>query len=87
MYLLLLLSGQQAEQRLGVLAQWRLENGGYVPMPLGENIAFGRGVRSQNGVLQMGLTEVEIMRVYRQLQRFLGLVDRGRYTLVPKPGS
>ena len=74
------------KQRLGVLAQWRLENGGYVPMPPGENLASGRGVRREDGVLQMGLTESEIMQVYRQLARFLAQVDRGRVALVPKPG-
>jgi hypothetical protein len=75
------------KQRLGVLAQWRLENGGYVPMPAGENIALGRGVRRKDGVLQMGLTESEIMQVHRQLTRFLAQVDRGRLALVPKPNS
>jgi len=74
------------KQRLGVLAQWRLENGRYVPAPHGENLAPGRGVRSRDGVLQMGLTESEIMRVYRQLTRFLDQVDRGRLTLVAASG-
>ena len=74
------------KQRLGVLAQWRLEDGGYVPMPAGENMAFGRGVRSRDGVLQMGLTELEITQVYRQLARFLSQVDRGRLELVAGPG-
>ena len=73
------------KQRLGVLAQWRLENGGYAPMPPGENIAFGRGVRRKDDVLQMGLTEAEIMQVNRQLVRLLAQVDRGRLALVPKP--
>jgi hypothetical protein len=69
-------------QRLGVLAQWRLEGSRYVPVPLGENLATGRGVRVRDGVLQMGLTESEIMQVYRQSARFLSQVDRGRYELV-----
>jgi hypothetical protein len=72
-------------QRLGVLAEWRLEGGKYVPVPLGKNIATGRGVRTKDGVLQMGLTESETMQVYRQLARFLSQVDRGRFELVAEP--
>ena len=69
-------------QRLGVLAEWRLEGGRYVPAPLGANIAKGRGVRSKDGALQMGLTESETLQVYRQLARFLSQADRGRFELV-----
>ena len=71
-------------QRLGVLAQWRLEDRRYVPVPPGENIASGRGVRNKDGVLQMGLTEQETAQVYRQLARFLAQVDRGRVELVAR---
>jgi hypothetical protein len=74
------------KQRLGVLAQWRLENRAYVPVPTSDNLAASRGVRREDGVLQMGLTESEIMQVYRQLTRFLSQVDRGRLALVPEPG-
>ncbi len=74
------------KQRLGVLAQWRLEDGSYVPMPAGENMASNRGVRSRDGALQMGLTESEIAQVYRQLARFLSQVDRGRVELVAASG-
>ena len=77
---------EQLKQRLGVLAQWQLENGRYVPAPHGENFAPNRGVRSKDGILQMGLTDSEIMRVYRQLTRFLSQVDRGRFTLVAGSG-
>ena len=73
-------------QRLGVLAQWRLDDGRYVAWPLGENLASGRGVRRTDGLLQMGLTESEIMQVHRQLQRFLSQVDRGRFALVAVSG-
>jgi len=72
-------------QRLGVLAEWRLAGGKYVPVPLGQNIATGRGVRTKDGVLQMGLTESETMQIYRQLARFLSQVDRGRFELVAEP--
>ena len=71
-------------QRLGVLAEWRLENGRYVPVSASENLAPGRGVRRRDGVLQMGLSQPEITQVHRQLTRFLSQVERGRFELVAR---
>jgi len=72
-------------QRLGVLAEWRLERGSYVPVAPSENLSPGRGVRRKDGVLQMGLTQPEITQVDRQLRRFLSQVERGRFELVAAP--
>jgi len=73
------------KQRLGVLAEWRLEGGSYVPVSPSDNLSPGRGVRRRDGVLQMGLTQAEIMQVDRQLRRFLSQVERGRFELVAAP--
>ncbi len=73
--------------RLGVLAQWRLDAGHYVPAALGENINATRGVRQKNGSVQMGLTRSEIDAVYRLLQRLIDQADHGRLTLVAAPGN
>lgn len=68
----------ELHERLGVLAQWQLQGGRYVPMPLGENLAPNRGVRQKDGVLQMGLKRSEVLAVWRQRVRLLQEVDAGR---------
>jgi hypothetical protein len=70
------------EQRLGVLAQWRLEGNRYVPAPLGPNLSVHRGVRREGKDLQMGLTRSEIQAVYRLLTRLLQRIDAGEITTV-----
>jgi hypothetical protein len=71
------------EDRLGVLAQWRLEGGAYVRAPNGENIRAGRGVRRKGAELQMGLTTSEIRDVHKLLTKLLERLDRGEITAVP----
>lgn len=71
------------EQRLGVLAQWKLEGDRYVPVALGENLGTRRGVRRGEKDLQMGLTYKEITSVHWLLGRLLKRVDAGEITLVP----
>jgi len=74
------LTRDDLDLRLGVLAQWQLQGGHYVPVAAGENTAAVRGVRRSSGTLQMGLTRGEIGDVYRQLQRLLAKVDAGEIT-------
>ena len=77
------------ESRLGVLAQWQLEDGRYVPVALGPNLGVNRGVRREGKDLQMGLTRSEIQAVHRLLTRLLERVDAGEITVVavPNPGT
>jgi hypothetical protein len=70
-------------ERLGVLAQWRLEGDRFVPDAGGQNLSLNRGVRLKGKALQMGLTRSEILEVNRQVQKLLRNVDRGEITLVP----
>jgi hypothetical protein len=74
-------------QRLGVVAQWRLVNGSYVPEPPTANIGDARGVRRKGDILQMGLTRIEINGVQRLLRLLLAQVDRGAIHPVPAPGG
>jgi hypothetical protein len=71
------------EQRLGVLAQWRLEGERFVPAPLGPSLSAHRGVRREGKDLQMGLTRAEIQAIYRLLTKLLERVDAGEITTVP----
>jgi hypothetical protein len=71
------------EQRLGVLAQWKLEGNKFVPVPLGPSISVHRGVRREGKDLQMGLTRAEIQAVHRLLTKLLARVDAGEITTVP----
>ena len=74
---------QLLADRLGVLAQWRLEGRSYVPVAGGKNLSENRGVRRVGNELQMGLNKSEIREVHRRLMRPLERVDRGAITMVP----
>jgi hypothetical protein len=73
------------EQKLGVLAQWKLEGDKFVPAPLGPPISVHRGVRRQGKDLQMGLTRAEIQAIHRLLTKLLERIDAGEITTVPAP--
>jgi hypothetical protein len=64
-------------ERLGVLAQWKLEGGKFVAVPAGPMLA-GRGVRREGEQLQMGLTRPEIAALHRRLKNLLEQVDSGK---------
>ncbi|MDP9198805.1 MAG: hypothetical protein M3O07_06275 [Pseudomonadota bacterium] len=74
-------------ERLGTLAQWRLEGSSYVSVSSGKNLSEHRGVRRSDNDLQMGLTKAEIREVYKLLTKLLARVDRGEITLVPAAGA
>jgi hypothetical protein len=76
---------QLLADRLGVLAQWRLEGRSYVPVASGSNLSEDRGVRRAGDQLQMGLTRSEIRAVHRLLTKLLERVDRGEISVVPAP--
>jgi hypothetical protein len=78
---------QQLADRLGVLAQWRLEGSRYVPVANGQNLSKGRGVRRSGDQLQMGLTGSETRELHRRLTRLLERIDRGEITLLPEPAA
>jgi hypothetical protein len=73
------------QDRLGVLAQWRLQDGSYVPVAHGANLWDGRGVRRKGDDLQLGLTGGEINSIHKRLERLLERVDAGELKLVPAP--
>lgn len=66
------------QRRLGVLAEWRLVSGQWIPAAPGANIEPRRGVRLEADMLQLGLTELEIARIDRRRQQLLRLVDDGK---------
>jgi hypothetical protein len=66
------------QAQLAVVAQWTLQDGHFVPAPLGASLSTIRGVRRDDDVLQMGLTKAEIDRVWRNRQRLLDMVDSGK---------
>jgi hypothetical protein len=76
---------QKLRDTLGVVAQWQLREGSYVPVAHGSNITPGRGVRQKAGSVQMGLTENEIRQVQRRVNGLLKQVDRGSIVAVPTP--
>jgi hypothetical protein len=65
------------QSRLGVLAEWKLENGRYVAVSPGKNLRQKSGVRRDEGVVQMGLTHGEIGAVWSRAQKLLKMIDDG----------
>ena len=65
------------ESRLSVLAQWKLENGHYVAVSPGANLAPRFGVRRDEGVVQMGLSSSEIGAVWSRARKLLRMIDDG----------
>jgi hypothetical protein len=65
------------QQALGVVGQWQLQDGKYVPVPKGENLSPNQGVRREGDVLQMGLKKSEVSRIARALKNLLEKIDDG----------
>jgi hypothetical protein len=72
------ISRKELHRRLGVLAQWHLDGGRWIAVPLGENLAPQRGVRHKDGIVQLGLRKSEIEQVARRVEQLLKQVDSGR---------
>ena len=70
----------ELHRRLGVLAEWRLQDGRWIAATPGENLGAARGVRASKETVQLGLTKSEVGQVWRQLQRLLKDVDSGKIT-------
>jgi hypothetical protein len=67
--------------KLAVLGQWELRDGHYVPVTLTEPLSTRRGVRTRDGVVQMGLTRDEIAAIARQAKSLINQVDFGKITV------
>jgi hypothetical protein len=76
------LTQDDLQEKLGVLAQWRLDGGRWIAEPPGENLAPQRGVRQKDGMVQLGLTRSEIAQVDRRRMQLLRQVDEGRVGLI-----
>ena len=73
------LSRRDLDRELGVVAEFRVENGQLVEVhPPGNNLNPGLGVRISGDRVQFGLTAEEIRQVWRRLSRMLNQVNRGR---------
>ncbi len=72
--------GQEDLRRaLGVVAEFQEhESAGIVSVQPTANLSPEEGIRRQGRVLQLGLTDFEIRRLYDRIQRLLRDVDRGR---------
>ena len=72
------ISPDELTTALGVLAQFELRDGEYVPVPLGTNLGRDRGIRRKGTVLQLGLTAREISGVRARLDQLLSDVEKGK---------
>jgi len=69
---------------LGVLAEFELRDGAFVPVEPGRNLHQDRSMRRAEDTIQVGLPWEEINDVWRRLVRFLEQVDSGRYSTFPR---
>jgi hypothetical protein len=72
------ISDEELATALGVLAQFELRDGEYVPVPAGANLNRNRGVRRKDTMLQLGLTASEIAGVRERRNNLLRDVDAGK---------
>jgi hypothetical protein len=75
------LTRAELEARLAVLAQWRLVDGRFVAERPGANLGAGRGVRIEDGVVQMGLSSREISQVWQRREQLLRSIDAGKISV------
>jgi hypothetical protein len=73
------------ERRLGVVAQFSLIDGNWVPEDITDNFSSSRGVRREGSSLQLGLTRGEIRSVHRRLVSLVKRVESGKVGLLPEP--
>lgn len=64
---------------LGVVAQFELRGGEFVPVEPTENLDPDKGIRHTESVVQLGLSASEIRNVNRRLAQLLEQIDSGRY--------
>jgi hypothetical protein len=64
--------------KLAVLGQWELRDGHYVPVEPTAAMSTRRGVRTKDGVVQMGLTGDEIAAISRQAKSLINQVEFGK---------
>ncbi|HSJ05687.1 MAG TPA: hypothetical protein VK936_03225, partial [Longimicrobiales bacterium] len=73
-----LVTREDLDRALGVLAEWEVHDGILVRVPPGENMSPGRGVRRSSQRIQVGLTSQEINGVENRIRQLLRRVDEGR---------
>jgi hypothetical protein len=75
------LSREDFQRALGVLAQFELQDDQLVRVDAAENWRSPAGIRQRDGGVQIGLTEAEIGDIWQRLGYFLEQVDQGRLTV------
>lgn len=66
------------KRELAVVAQWERRGDTLEPVPLTESKGYNQGVRLRGSVVQMGLTNREIVEVDKRRRRLLEMVDSGK---------
>lgn len=64
---------------LGVLVQFERQGSMLAPAPIGPNLNPRRGVRNEDGIVQLGLTDGEISDLASRLRSLLKDVDEGKF--------
>ncbi|UCC48521.1 MAG: hypothetical protein JSV41_13850 [Gemmatimonadota bacterium] len=72
------ISEEDLHRALGVLVQYEIRDGQLIEVPPTQNLRPNRGVRREDGLIQLGLTAGEIRAVYRRLEDLLEEIDSGK---------
>ena len=75
------LTEEDLHAALGTVAEFELQGGNFVQVEPTANLDPGRGVRREGNRIQLGLTESEIRQINRRLERLIGWIDGGRYSV------
>ena len=75
------LTEEDLHAALGTVAELELQGANFVQVTPTANLNPGRGVRNDDTRVQLGLTESEIRQIYRRIERLLGWIDGGRYSV------
>lgn len=70
---------QDLDNALGVIAQFEIQGKELIPVPATANINPGRGVRKQDNLVQLGLTNREINELEDRINWVLKKVDDGSF--------
>ncbi|MFQ5651916.1 MAG: hypothetical protein ACE5IY_18430 [bacterium] len=69
---------QDIEETLGVVAQFEVQGGRFVCVPVTDNLNPKKGVRQKDSIVQFGLTQNEIAGIVSRLGNLLRKVDSGK---------
>jgi len=73
-----MITEEQMQQFLGVVAQYEIQNGQLQPVEPSNNLNEGKGIRRSGDIIQMGLTKNEIRSAFKRVQSLVKRTQSGK---------